>query len=428
MRDTPPSSLAQRARRRITVRLLPYLFLLYVIAYLDRVNVGFAALQMRTDLNFSAEVYGFGAGIFFIGYFLFEIPGSVLVEKWSARGWISRIMISWGVVAVAMGFIENATQFYWLRFILGVAEAGFFPGLLVYLSHWFRQEDRAKAVALFMAAVPISTIVGAPISGLLMNIEWHGMAGWRWLFILEGVPAIVFGIVTIFFLTDKPEQAKWLPDDERNWIVAELARERTVKLAQGRVSMWRTLCQRDLWLLALAYFGMVSGLYGFNLWLPTIIKQLSGLPNLLSILLTAIPYCVGLAAMLLLGWSSDRTGERRLHAALPMLISGLGLFVGASLQNHLVTAIAFFCIGAIGIFGHFPGFWAIAYNRYTGVTAAAAIAFINSIGNLGGFAGPYAIGYINEKTDSFVGGILYLSLSAVIAGIAVLCIQRRFSN
>lgn len=418
------AELATRARRRIVTRLIPYLFLLYIIAYLDRVNVGFAALQMRADLNFSAEVYGFGAGIFFLGYFLFEIPGSVLVEKWSARGWISRIMISWGIVAVGMGFIQNATQFYWLRFLLGVAEAGFFPGLLVYLSHWFRQEDRAKAVALFMSAVPVSTILGAPISGLLMEIEWLGYEGWRWLFILEGAPAIIFGVVTLFYLTDKPSQAKWLKDDERQWIIGELERERALKLAQGRVPLRQTLRERDVWLLALAYFGMVSGLYGFNLWLPTIVKQLSGLSNMLSILVTAIPYCVGLAAMLMIGWSSDRSGERRWHAALPMLVGGVGLLAGALLQDYVVTAMLLFCVGAIGIFGHFPGFWAIAYARYTGIAAATVIAIINSLGNLGGFAGPYVIGYINERTGSFVGGILYLSLSAAIAGIAILMVQR----
>jgi MFS transporter, ACS family, tartrate transporter len=423
-RMTTSSPVARRTRLRITRRLIPYLLILYVIAFLDRVNVGFAALQMSSDLGFSPEVFGFGAGIFFIGYFLFEVPGTVLVETWSARGWIARIMISWGVLATGMGFIHSATQFYWMRFFLGVAEAGFFPGLLVYLSHWFQQEDRAKAVALFMAAVPLSSIIGAPLSGLLLEVQWLGVVGWRWLFILEGLPAIVFGFVTIFYLTDKPEQAKWLRDDEREWIIATLARERAVKLAQGSISLWRALMQRDVWLLALAYFGMVSGLYGFNFWLPTIVKQLSGLSNLLASLLTAIPYCVGLAAMLLIGWSSDRSGERRWHTALPMLIAGVGLLCGALLQQHVVVAIALFCVGAIGIFGHFPSFWATAYGRYTGVAAAAAIAFINSLGNLGGFAGPYVIGFINERTHSFVGGILYLSLSAVIAALCILSLQK----
>lgn len=414
---------ARRARSRIARRLIPYLFLLYIIAFLDRVNVGFAALQMTGDLGFTPEVYGFGAGIFFIGYFFFEIPGTVLVETWSARKWIARIMISWGIVAVGMGFIETDTQFYWLRFLLGVAEAGFFPGVLVHLSHWFRQEDRAKAIALFMSAVPIATIIGAPISGLLLEVEWLGYAGWRWMFILEGVPAVVFGVITIFYLTDRPEHAKWLPESERNWIVNELARERAAKLAQGHVSIWQAMRQRDVLLLALAYFGMVCGLYGFNFWLPTIVKQLSGLSNLLSILITAIPYCVGSAAMLLIGWSSDRTDERRWHTAAPMLIGGIGLLVGALMQNYVVAAIALFCVGAIGIFGHFPGFWATTYARYTGVAAAAAIALINSLGNLGGFAGPYVIGYLNKASGTFVGGILYLSACAAVAAGCILALR-----
>jgi len=421
--NDPHTLVALRARRRIAMRLIPYLFVLYIIAFLDRVNVGFAALQMTGDLGFTPEIYGFGAGIFFIGYFLFEVPGTVLVETWSARKWIARIMISWGVIAVGMGFIQNAAQFYWLRFLLGAAEAGFFPGLLVYLSHWFRQEDRAKAVALFMSAVPVATIVGAPISGLLMELDWLGHAGWRWLFILEGLPAIVFGVITLFFLTDQPAQAKWLPADEREWLVGELAGERAAKLARGSVSIWQAFKEREVWLLALAYFGMVNGLYGFNFWLPTIVKQLSGLSNLGSILLTAVPYCVGLTAMLLLGWSSDRSGERRWHTAVPMMIAGIGLFCGAMLQHHTIAAIALFCVGAIGIFGHFPSFWSIAYNRHAGVTAAAAIAIVNSFGNLGGFAGPYVIGFINAQTGSFVGGIVYLSINAAVAACCIAAVR-----
>jgi MFS transporter, ACS family, tartrate transporter len=226
--------------------ILPYLFLLHIIAFLDRVNVSYAALEMTKDLGFTAEVYGFGAGIFFIGYFLLEIPGSLLVELWSARGWIARIMISWGVLAVLMGFITTATQFYWVRFLLGAAEAGFFPGLIVYLSHWFRYEDRAKAVALFMAAIPISNILGAPLSGFLLGMNWYGMTGWRWLFILEGAPAIIFGIATIFYLTDWPHQAKWLPEDEREWITTELEKEKQAKKATHSQAIWEALKQREV--------------------------------------------------------------------------------------------------------------------------------------------------------------------------------------
>jgi len=408
--------------------LIPYLFVLYVIAFLDRVNVGYAALQMTGDLGFSPEIFGFGAGIFFIGYFLFEVPGTLLVETWSARGWIARIMISWGVLASATGSIHNASQFYWVRFFLGVAEAGFFPGLLVYLSHWFRQADRAKTVALFMSAIPISNILGAPLSGWLLTVNWLGYAGWRWLFIIEGVPAVVFGMVTIFYLTDRPQQAKWLADDERLWIVNELAHERTATLAQGSASVWRAVCQRDVWLLAFAYFGMITCLYGFNFWLPTIVKQLSDQSNLLTVLITAIPYCAGLVAMLWMGWSSDRSSERRWHTAIPMMIAGIGLLCGALLQNQVVLAIALFCVAAIGIYGHLPGFWATTYGRFTGVTAAAVIALINSFGNLGGFVGPYVIGYLNGATHSFVGGILYLAMSALAAAGFILWVPSKKST
>src|SRR2546422_3041256 len=231
---------------------MPFLFVLYIIAFLDRVNVSYAALDMTRDLGFSDRMLGKGAGIFFVGYFLLEIPGTLIVERWSARKWIARIMISWGILATWMGFIRGASEFYWVRFLLGAAEAGFFPGLIVYLSHWFRYEDRAKAVALFMAAIPISNIVGAPISGFLLGMNWCGMAGWRWLFILEGAPAIIFGIATLFYLTDWPHQAQWLPDDEREWITTELEKEKQAKNATHSQAIWKAVKQREVIFLALA--------------------------------------------------------------------------------------------------------------------------------------------------------------------------------
>src|SRR5256885_4563481 len=257
------TSIAARARRRIMHRLMPYLFVLFVIAYLDRVNVGYAALQMKGDLSFTDEVLGFGAGVFFWGYFLLEIPGTILVEKWSARRWIARIMISWGIVAVLMGFGQTKNQFYLLRFLLGVAEAGFFPGIIVYFSHWFRYEDRAKAVALFMAAIPVANIIGSPVSGLLLGVNWLGLSGWRWLFIIEGAPAIIFGFVTIFYLTDRPHQARWLPDDEREWLTSELEREKQAKQARHAYSILQAFRHREVILLTLAYFFMVTAGYGF---------------------------------------------------------------------------------------------------------------------------------------------------------------------
>jgi len=419
----PSIDLASRTRLRIMRRLIPYLFVLYIINYLDRVNVSYAALEMNRDLNFTPEILGFGAGIFFVGYFLLEIPGTLLIELWSARAWLARIMITWGIVAVLMGFMHSATQFYWLRLGLGAAEAGFFPGIIVYLTHWFRYQDRAKAVALFMAAVPLSNFLGAPVSGLLLGVNWFGMAGWRWLFILEGAPAIVLGVVTIFYLTDWPHQAKWLAEDEREWIAMELEKEKEIKAAAHSVSILQALKHREVVLLALGYFFVITGLYGFNFWLPTIVKGLSGLPNLTVTLISALPYFVGFVALLIIGWSSDRTGERRLHTAIPMFVAGLGLLLSAMTQSVPVLAVAMFCIAAAGLYSFFPAFWALPTTFLAGSAAAASIGLINSIGNLGGFAGPYIVGYINEKTHSFIGGMLYLSVSAIVGGGLILTLR-----
>src|SRR6185369_7987393 len=289
-RSTDKTSVSERARRRITRRLMPFVFVLYVIAFLDRVNVSYAALQMKGALGFTDWVLGFGAGIFFLGYFILEIPGSILVEKWSARKWIARIMISWGILSVACGFVQNATQFYLIRFLLGAAEAGFFPGIIVYFSHWFCYRDRAKAVAMFMAAVPVSNVIGSPLSGLIMKANWLGLAGWRWLFILEGAPAVVFGVITIFYLTDWPHQASWLAADEREWITFELELEKTAKLKAHSYRILEAFRHREVVLLTLSYFFIVTAVYGFQFWLPSIIQRLSSLSEMLVTLIAAIPY------------------------------------------------------------------------------------------------------------------------------------------
>ncbi len=405
-------------------RVLPYVFLLYIIAFLDRVNIGYAALEMTKDLGFTPQVYGFGAGIFFVGYVLLEIPGTLLVERWSARGWIGRIMISWGIVAVLMGFIHNATQFYWARFFLGAAEAGFFPGIIVYLSHWFRYEDRSKAVALFMAALPFSNLIGAPVSGLILGVNWLGLAGWRWLFIIEGIPAVIAGIITIFYLTDWPHQANWLPAEEREWLTSELEREKDRKKAERSYSIREALTDRKVILLTLAYFFVITGLYGVNFWIPTIIKQLSGLPNLLVTFITALPYAVALVSMLLVGWSSDRTNERRWHTALPMIAASVGLLLSVAVQSSVLFAVATFCLAVAGLHAHFPGFWALPTRFLGGTAAAAAIGLINSVGNLGGFVGPYLVGYLVTKTNSFFGGMLFLSLSTLVAAGCILALRQ----
>jgi MFS transporter, ACS family, tartrate transporter len=406
------------------LRIMPYMFLLFIIAFLDRVNVGYAALTMKDDLGFTDDVIGFGAGIFFIGYFLLEIPGSILVEKWSARGWIARIMISWGIIAILMGFIHTTAQFYWARFLLGAAEAGFFPGIIVYFSHWFRYEDRAKAVAMFMAAIPIANIVGSPLSGYLLDhIRWFGLSGWRWLFIIEGTPAIIFGVVTIFYLTDRPHQARWLPDDEREWLTAELEREQQAKQARHAYSILEAFRHREVIRLTLGYFFMVTAVYGFNFWLPTIIKKLSGSSNLVVTLISALPYCIALIAILLVGWSSDRTQERRWHTALSMTAASAGLLLSLVAGDHVALGVGMFCLAAAGMYSYLPGFWALPTSFLTGTAAAASIGLINSIGNLGGFVGPTIVGYVSRTTHSFFGGVLYLSVSALVAAGLILSLR-----
>ena len=404
---------------------MPYLFILFVIAYLDRVNVGYAALQMKGDLSFTDEVLGFGAGIFFWGYFLLEIPGSILVEKWSARRWIARIMISWGIVAILMGFVQTKNQFYVLRFLLGLAEAGFFPGVIVYLSHWFRHEDRAKTIGMFLAALPVSNIIGSPMSGLLLDVHWLGLHGWRWLFIVEGVPAIVFGIVTIFYLTDWPHQAAWLPDNEREWLQQELAQEHQANRVSNPLRILQAFRHREVIILSVAYFFIVSTHYGFTFWLPSIIKQQSGSSNLRVTLISAIPYCVGFAAILLAGWSSDRTKERRWHTALSIIAASIGLLLAVMLRDRFALSVAMFCVAASGIYAYLPGFWSLPTSFLSGTAAAASIGLINSIGNLGGYAGPYVVGYLSTVTGSFLGGVLYLSLSALVAAVLVLAIRGK---
>ncbi len=417
------TTIADRARRHTMRRLMPFLFILFVIAYLDRVNVGYAALQMKGDLSFTDEVLGFGAGIFFWGYFLLEIPGTILVEKWSARRWIARIMISWGIVAILMALVQTKNQFYLLRFLLGLAEAGFFPGVIVYLSHWFRTEDRAKTIGMFLAALPVSNIIGSPMSGLLLNVGWLGVHGWRWLFIIEGIPAIIFGVITIFYLTDRPHQATWLPEDERAWLQRELAREHQAAAVNSPLRILQAFRHREVIVLTLAYFFIVSTHYGFTFWLPSIIKQQSGSSNLRVTLISAIPYCVGFAAILLVGWSSDRTKERRWHTALSIMAASLGLFLAVLLRDRLALSLAMFCVAASGIYAYLPGFWSLPTSFLSGTAAAASIGLINSIGNLGGYAGPYIVGYLSTLTGSFMGGVLYLSLSALVAAVLVLTIR-----
>ncbi len=413
--------IAERTRRKITRRLIPFLFVLYIISYLDRVNLSYAGLEMTRELHFSNEVFGFGAGIFFLGYVLLEIPGTILVELWSARKWIARILLSWGLVAALTGLIHTKQEFYWARFLLGVAEAGFFPGVIVYLTHWFRAEDRAKAVGMFMAAIPVSQILGSPISAGLMKIHWFGYAGWRWLLILEGVPAIVFGFITLYYLTDRPSEAKWLSEEERNWITGELDRERSAG-AQRTPGVWRAFFQRDVILLTLAYFCGNNISYGFTLWLPKMMQKLSGFSPFEVTLLAAIPFVATWPFMLLMGWSSDRTRERRWHTAGPLFMAAAGLGITRITDNVWIGLLAFTLAG-MGIYGRLPAFWALPNALLSGTSAAAVIGFINCVGNIGGFAGPYAVGFLTDKTGTYAAGVLYLIGSALLGAVMVLLVK-----
>ena len=424
MHRLPDSAVAERARRRITRRLMPFLICLFVIAFIDRVNVGYAVLGMPKEMGFDTEVLGFGAGIFFVGYFLLEIPGTLLVENWSARLWLARIIISWGLLAVLTGFIRTPTQFYVARFILGAAEAGFFPGVIIYLSHWFRQQDRAKAVAMFMVAIPVANIFGSPMSGLILGVHWLGLEGWRWVFILEGVPALVFGVATVYYLTDWPREAGWLDAEEREWITRELEREKQARKAVRTYGILEALRHRNVVLLALAYFCSLTSVYGINFWLPTIVKGLSGLSNLLVTGVAALPYCAGLAAMLFVGWSSDRTGERRWHAAVSLLAVCLGLVLSAVAGQRAGLAVAMLCVACAGLYGYLPSFWALPTAFLTESAAAVAVGLINSIGNLGGFVGPYVVGYLTKRTGSFFPGVIYLACSALASACLILCVRH----
>ncbi len=412
----------QRARRRIARRLLPFLFLLYVIAFIDRMNVGAAALQMPRDLGFSEGVIGFGAGIFFLGYFLLEIPGALIVERWGASRWIARIMITWGMITVLMAFIHTEKQFYLVRFFVGAAEAGFFPGVIVYLTHWFRYQDRAKAVGVFYAANPISYIIGSPLAGLLLGISWLGLRGWRWLFIIEGIPAVLFGIVTIFYLTDWPEKARWLPADERSWITSVLQREKEAKKRVHSYSIWEALRHRDVILLTLCYFCAMTGSYGIAFWLPTILKRLSGRSDLQVTLLAALPYVAAFITQQLNGWHSDRTCERRWHAALPVFVCGVALALAVVYRANPTVSILLFVVAGGAFYGFQPCFWAVPTLFLSESAAAASIGLINAVGNLGGFVGPMVMGYLASRTHSFAAGLLYLVASLFVSGLLMLAV------
>ena len=419
------ADIATRARRRITVHLIPFLFVLYLISFLDRVNVSFAALELTRDLHFTNEMIGLGAGIFFIGYFILEIPGAVIAERWSARKWLARIMVTWGIVAALTAFIRTPVEFYSIRFVLGLAEAGFFPTVLVYLSHWFRYEDRGKAVAMCMAAIPFSEIFGAPVSGLLMRFHWLGWPGWRWMLLLEGIPAVIAGIAALYYLPDHPKDARWLPSDERDWITGELDKQRAqVHEAHGK-SMLAALREPNLILLTLAYFCLMTANYGFTMWLPKMIQGISGASTTGVTLITAAVFLAEPPVLLLLAWHSDKTRERRWHTAIPVVFGASAFAFTQAAGLPPVAAILLLCVSGAGIHAYRGGFWALPSTFLTGTAAAAGLGLINSFGNLGGFAGPYMVGYLSSRTGNYRSGVYYLVASAIAGALFTLAVRAR---
>jgi len=397
---------------------MPLLFILYVVNFLDRVNLTYAVLDMRRDLGFSDSVYGFGAGIFFLGYLLLEIPGAIIVERWSARKWIARIMISWGLVTVLTAFVNTPHQFFAARFTLGLAESGFFTGILVYIRHWFVAQDRAKAVGIFMAAIPLSNFFGSPLAGLLLRLHWFGLPGWRWLFLLEGIPAILLGVVVLFLLTDYPRQARWLPADECAYITSELQSDAVPHTHLP--DSWRILVQPSVILLIASCFLHFTALFGLIYWLPTLLKRASGLPNLTVTFLVSIPYFFSLISQVTSGWHSDRTGERRWHAALPVLIAGVALAILPMRTLTLTQTIFLYSVASAGIYAYLGPFWAHTSHQLRGTVAAGATGSINAIASVGGFAGPYVVGSLNTHTGSSTAGVIYLTACAVLCGILLL--------
>jgi MFS transporter, ACS family, tartrate transporter len=420
----------QRVIGKVMRRLIPFLILCYFVAYLDRVNVSFAKLHMNQALGFSEAAFGLGAGLFFIAYFLFEVPSNIFLERVGARVWIARIMISWGIVSAAFAFIPsissatglaNDTVFYTLRLLLGACEAGFFPGIIFYLTLWFPAVYRARVISFFMLAIPISSIVGAPISGLLLNISGFGLAGWQWLFIIEAMPSVLVGFGVLFYLTDFPRQANWLQQDEIEWLEGVQAAEKRNKEKVEHLSLFQALTDIRILMCALVYFCLNAASYGVAFFLPTIIKGF-GVSDTQTGLLAALPFVFGGIGMVLLGRHSDKTMERKGHVAAALLMSAIGIGVSGLVSNPVVI-MALLCFAQIGVSSVPPMFWPLPASFLTGASAAAGIAAINSLGNLSGFAGPYAMGYLKDMTGSFTTGLLLLAGCALLGAAVVMSLR-----
>ncbi len=413
-------SLGKQVVSKITWRLVPFLFLLYIIAYLDRINVGFAALQMQDQLGFNNDIYGNGAGAFFLGYFFFQVPSNLVLQRLGAKRWISILMIAWGVISSCMMFIRTPWGFYGMRFLLGLAEAGFYPGVIFYLKNWFPADSRARTVAWFMTAATLSAVVGGPISGALLKInDPRGLAGWQWMFLMEGIPAVVMGGVVLAYLTDSPEIAAWLSDEQRSWLVGTLAQERQITPSEAPVSPLSVFTNLNIWLLAITYFGLNTCSYGMSLFLPKMIRSISTVGTFQIGLLTAIPYIAATIAMVLMGFNSDRTGERKLHTGLSGLVAACCL-LAAAYSTSLLPMLLIMTLAAASQWSMLGPFWSMPTSMLRGTAAATGIAFINSVGNLGGFFGPKVLGKLGFKL-----GLVVVAFTIGVGGAAALFVRLR---
>lgn len=420
-----PSNIEVQTIRKVTWRIVPFIMLLYFVAYLDRVNVGFAAITMNEDIGLSHAAFGFGAGIFFLGYFLFEVPSNLILHRVGARRWIARIMFTWGLVSAAMAFVEGPISFYVLRFLLGVAEAGFFPGIILYISYWFPARYRARITAMFMAAVPISIGLGSLISGWLLGFDdVFGLHGWQWLFLLEALPALILAFVVLVYLTDKPKDATWLSAKQRQWLSDEMhAEASSIKGSHGTRAVFKALLNPKVLTLALVYFGTSAGLYTLGIWAPQIISQFN--VSIMEVaLINAIPPIFAVVCMVWWARHSDRTGERPMHVFWACIIASLGLFYAAFAESLVAVVLALIIVN-IGVSSAKPPLWAMPTQYLSGQGAAAGIAAINSIGNLGGFFGPSLIGYIHSTSGSYVWGLIGVSISLAFSALLVLMVSRR---
>ena len=409
---------------RVRLRLLPFLILLFIVSYLDRVNVSFAKLTMNAALGIDDAVYAFGAGIFFIGYFLFEVPSNLILERVGARRWIARIMLTWGLVSGATAFVTGGRSFVAMRLLLGIAEAGFFPGILLYLTYWFPDRERARVVGLFMVAIPLTGLIGSPVSSALLGLDgFLGVQGWQWLLLLEAVPALVLGVICLTFLPDGPAQAAWLSTEERHWLTQTLITERESVRKVGHTSLRSALSQPRVWILACAYFGNVLAVYGLGFWLPTLIHNF-GIEVTRVGWITALPFACGAPFMVWLGRNSDRTRERVGHLVATCALGFVG-FAGASFSTGLAPQVVFLCLAAMGVYGALPIFWTFPSAFLTSTAAAAGLALINSVGNLGGYFGPQIVAAVTRLTGGFGPSLFVLGVSMTIPAIVVVIISRR---